>query len=59
LKTPLKRHHQNIAAQLRSLMRNKLKGHMPQLAAHLVACLKLDFPEFGYYPPDPPPDWQF
>jgi hypothetical protein len=59
LKTPLKGAHHNIATQLRTFLREKLAQDMPQLAAHLKASLKLDFPEFSYYPPDPPPDWQF
>jgi hypothetical protein len=58
LDSQLRRDHANIATQLRNF-RRKLGTDMPQLAAHLKASLKLDFPEFGYYPPDPPPDWQF
>ena len=58
LESRLRLDHKNIATQLRSF-RRKLKGDMPHLAAHLKASMKLDFPEFGYYPPDPPPDWQF
>jgi hypothetical protein len=53
-----KKDHHAIATQLRNL-RRKLKESMPQLAAHLEASLKLDFPGFGYYPPDPPPAWEF
>jgi hypothetical protein len=59
LKTALKEAHHNIATQLRTFRREGLSEHMPQLAAHLKASLKLDFPEFGYYPPDPAPGWQF
>jgi hypothetical protein len=59
LAAPIKADHRNIATQLRTLIRVKLKRDMPQLAAHLKASLKLDFPEFGYYPPSPPPAWQF
>jgi hypothetical protein len=57
LRSSLKRDHANIATQLRNLMK-KLKAEMPQLAAHLKASLKLNYPDFGYYPPDPPPAWQ-
>src|SRR5262249_18312718 len=59
LNPTLKRQHHNVATQLRTFVREKLVKDMPQLAAHLQASLKLDFPEFGYYPPDPAPDWQF
>jgi len=59
LDSRIKADHRNIATQLRALMRVKLKRHMPQLTAHLKASLKLDCPEFGYYPPSPPPAWQF
>jgi hypothetical protein len=58
LGSQLQRGHANIATQLRNL-RRKLERDMPQLVAHLKVSLKLDFPEFGYYPPDPPPNWQF
>jgi hypothetical protein len=58
-KTALKGAHHNIATQLRTFTRERLPEQMPQLAAHLKASLKLDFPDFGYYPPDPAPDWQF
>jgi hypothetical protein len=57
LESSLKSAHHNMASQLRSLQK-KLKKRMPQLAAHLKAALKLEYPEFGYYPPDPPPAWQ-
>ena len=43
--------HHNIASQIRTFRRDKLPNGMPQLAAHLQAHLKLDFPHFGYYPP--------
>jgi hypothetical protein len=56
LKSQLRRDHANIATQLRNL-RRKLKSDMPNLAAHLKAYLKLEFPEFGYYPAHPSPDW--
>jgi hypothetical protein len=59
LASQIKSDHRNIATQPRTLMREKLKRDMPQLAAHLKASLKLDCPEFGYYPPSPPPAWQF
>jgi hypothetical protein len=55
--SPLKGEHHNIASQLRTFTR-KLKDKMPQLAAHLHASLKLEFPHFGYYPPKPAPGWQ-
>jgi hypothetical protein len=59
LGSQLKRAHANIATQLRNFRRDKLTRDMPQFGAHLVASLKMDLPEFGYYPPDPIPPWQF
>jgi hypothetical protein len=59
LNSQLKRAHSNIATQLRNLIRKKLNQEMPRLAAHLLASLKLDYPEFGYFPVDPSPNWQF
>jgi hypothetical protein len=58
LNSQLRRDHRNIATQLRNF-RCKLEANMPQLAAHLKAFLKLDFPGFAYYPPEPRPNWQF
>jgi hypothetical protein len=58
LGSQLRRAHANIATQLRNLMK-KLKEVMPQFAGHLRASLNLDFPDFGYYPPNPPPAWHF
>jgi len=58
LGSQLKRDHENIAKQLRNF-RHRLDRDMPRLAAHLKVSLKLSFPHFGYYPPDPAPDWQF
>jgi hypothetical protein len=58
INTGLRRDHANIATQLRNL-RHKLESDMPNLAAHLKSSLKMNFPEFGYYPPDPAPNWQF
>jgi hypothetical protein len=52
----LKTAHHNVATQIRTLLR-KLGKDMPQLAAHLKAALKLDFPHFGYYPPAGTPTW--
>jgi hypothetical protein len=54
---PLRTAHHNIATQFRNLLRDQLGQHMPQLAAHLKAALKLDFPHFGYYPPASTPSW--
>jgi len=59
LESRLKRDHANIATQLRNFRRDKLTHQMPNLAAHLKATLKLDFPKFGYFPPDPVPPLQF
>jgi hypothetical protein len=59
LASQLKRAHANMATQLRNLRRDKLTRDMPQFAAHLVASLKMDLPEFGYYPPHPAPTWHF
>ncbi|HEY1380592.1 MAG TPA: hypothetical protein VGF55_27575 [Gemmataceae bacterium] len=59
LGTPLKRAHANMATQLRTFRTKKLATDMPQLAAHLHASLKMELPEFGYYPPEPAPAWQF
>jgi hypothetical protein len=58
LKTRLQSDHANIATQFRNFCR-KLKDKMPWFAEHLKASLQLNYPEFGYYPPSPPPDWQF
>ncbi len=58
LESQLRGDHRNIATQLRSLTRKKLKKEMPQLSAYLQASLKLELPEFGYYPPAPTPAWQ-
>jgi len=54
----LKRDHSNMATQLRNLCR-KLEKKMPHLASHLKACLKIQFPTIGYFPPEPAPNWQF
>src|SRR5439155_7982880 len=44
--SPLRAAHHNIATQIRNL-RDKLTNDMPNLAAHLIATLKLDSPRFG------------
>jgi hypothetical protein len=54
----LGKEHHNIATQFRNFIREKLAEQMPQLAAHLKVYLNLDFPEFAYRPPNPPPAWQ-
>lgn len=56
--SPLKAAHRNIAVQLRTLRDTKLAKGMPQLAAHLRAALKLNFPYIGYYPSPGTPAWQ-
>jgi len=57
LASKLSKDHHNIASQIRGLVRKKLVKNMPNLAAHLTATLKLDFPHFGYFPPTGTPDW--
>jgi hypothetical protein len=42
----------NIASQIRLLIKKKLNSHMPKMAAHLRASLKLDSPHFFYSPTD-------
>jgi hypothetical protein len=61
LASKLRRDHANIATQLRNFMR-RLKDNphgMPQLVGHLRASLKLELPDFGYFPPAPTPPWTF
>lgn len=53
----LRSDHHNIATQIRSFIK-KLKDSMPLLAAHLQASLKLDYPNFGYFPPTGTPVWK-
>jgi len=57
LDAQLRKDHANIATQLRKL-RGKLMDDMPQLAAHLKASLKLEYPEVGYCPAAPSPSWK-
>jgi hypothetical protein len=47
LDSPLKSAHHNIATQIRTFLKKLSEGSMPQLAAHLKASLKLEFPHFG------------
>jgi hypothetical protein len=54
----LKRGHHNMATQIRAFLREKLAKDMPKLATHLTAALKLEFPEFGYFPPGDTPTWK-
>jgi CheY-like chemotaxis protein len=56
--SPLKKAHRNIAVQIRAFRDKLAKGSMPNLAAHLRAALKLDFPYIAYYPPAGAPAWQ-
>jgi hypothetical protein len=55
---PLRNAHHNISTQMRTFTGAKLKKDMPQLAAHLKASMKYDFPHVGYYPPDGTPRWK-
>ncbi len=57
INTPEKRAHSTIAVRIRAFLK-KLANGMPNLAAHLTAALKLDFPKFGYYPPPGTPRWK-
>jgi hypothetical protein len=57
LADPLRTAHHAVATQFRNL-RRRLREDMPELAAHLTAALKLDFPHFGYFPPAGTPAWE-
>jgi hypothetical protein len=54
----LRKAHKNVATQLRNFFRKLKKGDMPDLGSHLIAFIKLDFPEFAYYPSKSSPAWQ-
>jgi hypothetical protein len=59
LETGIHKAYHNIAAQ-KNIFLNKLKEKMPQLAAHLKACLRLcknDY-SFSYKPPAGTPCWK-
>jgi hypothetical protein len=47
-----------MATQIRNLLRNKLRETMPKLAAHLKVAIKLELPQFGYFPPTGTPAWK-
>jgi hypothetical protein len=55
---PLKTAHHNIASQIRKFLRKTLAKPMPKLKSHLAEALKLEFPDFGYYPPPDTPAWK-
>src|SRR5262249_3030922 len=57
LQSSLTKQHHNIATQFRNFLK-KLATEMPQLAAHLNTYLKLEQPDFGYFPPINTPAWK-
>jgi hypothetical protein len=57
LTSALKRAYHNHATQIRTFIK-ELAGDMPKLAAHLNAALKLEYPDFGYYPPPDTIPWK-
>src|SRR5262249_30820122 len=57
IRSPLVNAHHNIRTKIRNLLK-KLAKKMPNLAVHLEAALRLDFPHVGYFPPPGTPAWK-
>jgi hypothetical protein len=54
----LRKAHHSVCTWIRRFLSARLAGTMPQLATHLTATLKLDFPDIGYFPPKGTPAWK-
>lgn len=53
----LRKEHHRIEQRIR-VFHKKLAGAMPKLFAHLTASLKLNYPEFGYFPSSDSKSWK-